>query len=211
MFADEYLPNELDDKKSSKILQYNLQFGALRLRQLRAKKVWGSSSIACDSAVIGSNAFCRVRVALRESWRRQRYTHAPAHTHACTCRTHIVKGQANCVGAWSNSNEDTEVTHPIDPASSPPCPHVLQLTPSPHLPPRPPQPFGPNNQWTWKSTAANFESPHWGMYQVYGGGGYNIDIFGGADTFKSKVSCCSEPAHAHRVSPRDSRASSCTS
>jgi hypothetical protein len=49
------------------------------------------------------------------------------------------------------------------------------------------QPFGPDNRWKWSSSQSNYELPHWGSFQFYGGGGYNVDVFGSAETFKTQV------------------------
>ena len=49
------------------------------------------------------------------------------------------------------------------------------------------QPFGPNGRWKWSSSTANYEVPHWGLYQFYGGSGYNVDVFGSAETFKQEA------------------------
>jgi hypothetical protein len=49
------------------------------------------------------------------------------------------------------------------------------------------QPFGPDNRWKWSSSQSNYELPHWGLFQFYGGGGYNVDVFGSAETFKTQV------------------------
>lgn len=129
--------------------------------------------------------------------------------------TRVFQDLASCVGAWSLNNDSTEVMASTAASRGRALFHCFPcfcgsrharsaLVTVPLTFVSFYQSFGPNNRWKWSSSSANYELPHWGLYQFYGGGGFNVDVFGSTDTFKAQASCSTIKC-SHRVSLDSSR------